>query len=110
MRAHGDMSVFSLISRLVVLAVSLLLIGCATSGVSDADPFESRLMSLEQRAMYARSNKVKAEQDAMLRAQASFVDVQLPEPDYSDGPDVVSPQAKVASSERKGVPIGRVSN
>ena len=82
--------------------------GCATSGVSDADPFETRLMTLEQRAMYARSSKVRAEQDAIRRANASFVDVQLPEPDYSEGPDVVAPQSKVAAS-RKGAPIGKVT-
>lgn len=91
-----------------VLLLALALPACASLGVSDADPFESRLMSLEQRAMSARSSKVRAEQDAMRHAQASF-DVQLPEPDYSDGPDVVAPQSKVAATQRKGAPIGKVT-
>lgn len=91
-----------------VLLLALALPACASLGVSDADPFESQLMSLEQRAMYARSSKVRAEQDAMRRAQVAY-DVQLPEPDYSDGPDVVTPQSKVASTQRKGAPIGKVS-
>lgn len=92
------------------LVLGVLLGGCATPGGADADPFESRLMSLEQRALYARSSKVRAEQDAIRRASAAFTDVPLPEPDYSEGPDVVSPQSKVAATQRKGAPIGRVSN
>ena len=110
MRLPGrEVALLSDVARLLILATSLVLVGCATSGVSDADPFETRLMSLEKRAMYARSSKVRAEQDAMRRANASFVDVQLPEPDYADGPDVVAPQSKVAAAQRKGAPIGKVS-
>lgn len=104
---QGDSAFFPSVVRSVLLFSSLSLASCATSGTSSADPFETRLMSLEKRAMYARAHKVQAEQDAIRLANASFVDVQLPEPDYSDGPDVVSSQGKVAS--RKGVPIGKVS-
>ncbi len=82
--------------------------GCATSGVSDADPFETRLMTLEQRAMYARSSKVRAEQDAIRRANASFVDVQLPELDYSRDRMSWLRKARMAAS-RKGAPIGKVT-
>lgn len=107
--SRGSGFVLSLLSRVFLGVLGFVLVGCVTSGVSDADPFETRLRSLEQRAMYARSSKVQAEQDAIRRANAAFVDVQLPEPDYSDGPEVVSSQGKVASTQRKGAPIGRVS-
>jgi hypothetical protein len=98
-----------LLALFAAAPVLWILSGCATTGVSQADPFETRLLSLEQRAMYARANKVQSEQEAIRRANAAFANVQLPEPDYSDGPDVVSTQGKVASTQRKGAPIGRVS-